>query len=560
MFQRLFVCIALTCTLVLALVGAMPGRAEGNRPPEEAVITLKRVADVYAGANGSSPRYMAVYDGALYFGANGNDGAGIELWKYTAAGGAQRVADINSGISNSSPSHLAVYNNALYFQAEGGEGDGAELWKYTVAGGPLRVADINTGAVDSYPSYLAVYESVLYFGAFTEETGFELWKYAPASGVQLVDDLYTGTSGSDPADLFVHDGALYFSADGGDGAGKELWQYDPANGARRVEDINTGSGSSGAGPFAVYAGALYFGAYGGDGAGNELWKYDPLNGAQRVADINCGTNGSYPGKLTVYNGALYFSAEGSDGAGRELWKYDLANGAQRVADIYTGNVSSIPLYLALYNGALYFSANGNDGAGAELWMYNTTTTDAFRSVKGLDGWVLESGETTNVGGSLNAAGVTFNLGDDAQDRQYRAILSFDTSTLPDTAVVTGIKLGLRRQAVSGTNPFSTHGNIKVDIRKGPFGTSALQAGDFQAAASKPNIGTITNSPDVNKWYAASLLSTAHAYINPQGITQLRLRFTTDDNDDNGADLLKFYSGNAVALSDRPLLEITYYIP
>jgi hypothetical protein len=122
-------------------------------------------------------------------------------------------------------------------------------------------------------------------------------------------------------------------------------------------------------------------------------------------------------------------------------------------------------------------------------------------------------------------------------------------------------LAIRRQGITGTNPFTTHGNIKVDIRKGAFGPSnALQAGDFQAAAGKAGIGTFQNLPDGDNWYITKLMATAYAYINPAGVTQLRLRFLTDDNNDNGADFLKFYSGNAALLSNRPLLMIIYYVP
>ena len=263
----------------------------------------------------------------------------------------------------------------------------------------------------------------------------------------------------------------------------------------------------------------------------------------------------------MYNGALYFSAAGNDGTGRELWKYDLVHGVDRVADIYPGEGSSGPAYLAVFNGSLYFGANGNDGAGRELWQYGNTSTASIRSTGSLDGWVLESGETTNVGGTLNASLGTFQLGDDAQDRQYRSILSFNTSILPDNAVVTGIEISIRRQSILGTNPFTTHGNIKVDIRKGAFGTGiALQLGDFQAISSKASIGTILNSPDANNWYTAKLLAAACKYINPVGVTQLRLRFLTDDNNDNGADILKFYSGNTGVIGLRPILVITYYVP
>jgi hypothetical protein len=49
------------------------------------------------------------------------------------------------------------------------------------------------------------------------------------------------------------------------------------------------------------------------------------------------------------------------------------------------------------------------------------------------------------------------------------------------------------------------------------------------------------------------------YINRTGVTQFRLRFALDDNNNGTADYLLFYSGNA-ATSKRPTLVIKYYAP
>jgi len=42
--------------------------------------------------------------------------------------------------------------------------------------------------------------------------------------------------------------------------------------------------------------------------------------------------------------------------------------------------------------------------------------------------------TSGKGGTLSAAG-TLRVGDDASKKQYRSILYFDTSALPDNAVI-----------------------------------------------------------------------------------------------------------------------------
>jgi hypothetical protein len=57
-----------------------------------------------------------------------------------------------------------------------------------------------------------------------------------------------------------------------------------------------------------------------------------------------------------------------------------------------------------------------------------------------------------------------------------------------------------------------------------------------------------------------LLTTAYPYINKTGTTQFRLRFKLDDDNDNTADYMKFFSGNYGTVNDRPVLVIQYYVP
>jgi len=188
-----------------------------------------------------------------------------------------------------------------------------------------------------------------------------------------------------------------------------------------------------------------------------------------------------------------------------------------------------------------------------------TTFVTFNSSTAFDGWILESGETTNTGGSLNKIATTLNVGDSVVNKQYRAILSFDTASLPDTAVISAATLKFKYAGKTGTLPFSTHGNLLADIRNGAFkGNAALQLGDFAAAASKGKVLIFTNNM-VASWYSQSFTAADFQYIDLNGVTQFRLRFSKDDNNDFGADLLKIYSGEA-ALADQPQLIIEYYIP
>ena len=93
-------------------------------------------------------------------------------------------------------------------------------------------------------------------------------------------------------------------------------------------------------------------------------------------------------------------------------------------------------------------------------------------------------------------------------------------------------------------------------------TAALQLGDFNftnATNCKLLAGAFGGTPAAY-WYSANILSTAFTRINKTGTTQFRLRFAKDDNDDNAADYMKFYSGNTSPPAYRPILVIGYYLP
>lgn len=201
--------------------------------------------------------------------------------------------------------------------------------------------------------------------------------------------------------------------------------------------------------------------------------------------------------------------------------------------------------------------------GSTWWSFTTapqaTQQMTFRSKPYYDGWVLEQDELSGTGGTRNPAATTARIGDDASDRQYRSILHFDTSSLPDSAVIVSVVLSVKKQGFTGTNPMTTHGNLLVDAKTGSFGNSPqLQTKDFQAAASGAKVGRFLKNTN-SGWYRATLKEAVYPLISLTATTQFRLRFATDDNDDAGADYLSFYTGNATT-ADRPTLVITYYVP
>ena len=112
----------------------------------------------------------------------------------------------------------------------------------------------------------------------------------------------------------------------------------------------------------------------------------------------------------------------------------------------------------------------------------------------------------------------------------------------------------------GGNPVTTFQGFMVDIKKGVFGTTALQASDFQTAASK-TYGPF-NTALTTGWYNLNLTA-GKTYINKlstlSGLTQIRLRFKLDDNNNALANYLSLYSGSA-PITSRPQLIVEYYVP
>jgi hypothetical protein len=175
--------------------------------------------------------------------------------------------------------------------------------------------------------------------------------------------------------------------------------------------------------------------------------------------------------------------------------------------------------------------------------------------------VLESDEFSTLGGTMNASAVTFQLGDDAANRQYRSFLSFDTSVLPDNATIQSAVLKIRQNGLpTGAHPFTALGNLWVDVRLGVFSTSsALELADFNAGASAGKVGAFNPTP-VGGWYSTTLSALGRSKISKTNLTQFRLYFANGDNNNFTADLMKFVSGNGANASLRPMLVITYTTP
>ena len=278
---------------------------------------------------------------------------------------------------------------------------------------------------------------------------------------------------------------------------------------------------------------------------------NPSTAGQSVTFTATVTSGSGvpAGTVTFKEGTTTLASGVTvDGAGNAAFSTStLAAGSHTVTASFTGATG-------------WAHSSGDDSAAPQVVTGPVTTT--FTSVAAQDGWVLESSETSNTGGSIDAAANTtsaLRVGDDNKNKQYKSVVSFDTSAIPDGATILSVTLRLRRGTLSGTNPFTTHGTCWVDVQSGSgfSGSTALQTGDFQAAATAVQAASLSNAANNGDWSTGSLNAAGLAAINKTGTTQLRVYFNLDDNNDNGNDYIGYYSGDNGTAANRPQLVVTY---
>jgi subtilisin family serine protease len=260
----------------------------------------------------------------------------------------------------------------------------------------------------------------------------------------------------------------------------------------------------------------------GGGSANHQWGYRTVSGGA-ITNIAGQTGGSYVLSCTDFPGAgSYFLVETTTpGCGSAITSNEIPV-----------TVTTVP-----------------------------PVTVTFTSVAAEDGRISESKETSDVGGTANSTDNTtssLRVGDTNTRLQYKSFVSFDTSSIPDTATITGATLTLVRGTSAGTNPFTTHGSCLADIVTGGFGgANALASSDFQAAATATGVATMSN-PTANGAASTGTLNAAGlSAINKTGTTQLRLYFTLDDNNNNTSDYIGFFSGENATAANRPQLTVTY---
>lgn len=236
------------------------------------------------------------------------------------------------------------------------------------------------------------------------------------------------------------------------------------------------------------------------------------------------------------SGSVLLAATASDNAGVSHVEF-LVDGAQVGSDATapyeltwnSATVSDGPHTLT----ARAVDAGGNTATSARALTTSngvTGTTVTFSGIAAEDGYVkaLADGLSPAVG-TLG----TLALGRGTDGKFNRTILSFDTSSVPDGAVVTAATVTVTYSSSSGSPWTDPAGNtLVVDVKNGVFGAAATtEITDWSAAATASAAATIaafTTGTRASSGFSAAGLGA----INKTGRTQLRLRFSQNQTATN----------------------------
>ncbi len=303
-------------------------------------VGTRRVRDIWPGSqSGVSYGRGLVWNGVLYFGANGGGGAGTELCRSDGTEtGTWRVKDIRLGAKSSLPQSFTEFGGALFFTIQGGE-----LWRTTgTEAGTARVANL-----------VGVYDLL-------ELNGVLLW--ATYANYDCVDEAYCDYTTT-----------LWRS----DGTGPGTTSI-----ATFEEHVKLDQGYPPLFPKTTSNGLNYFRVL-LDDRGSELWRTDgtALGTTLLMTSPTSAGSGTQDGlgQPIDANGTFFFRAR--DGAESNLWRSDgTAAGTFPVTDFPTGRVPAEYYEMVAVGGSVFFLVYEYilyDPIHIELWRSDGTPEGTF---------------------------------------------------------------------------------------------------------------------------------------------------------------------------------------
>ncbi|HVH34946.1 MAG TPA: PHB depolymerase family esterase [Tahibacter sp.] len=262
-----------------------------------------------------------------------------------------------------------------------------------------------------------------------------------------------------------------------------------------------------------------------------FWGLDDLDGTAPTVALTA------PADASIVSGSVTLAATASDDVGVDHVDF-LLDGS------LLGSDASAPYTFAwdatnASNGAHVLTARaqdlaGNVGSSAPAGVTvtggtgggggTTPVTVDLGNEDANDGYVKAnaSGGAAAVGTLESLYGLAIGRGTDGNFN--RAVLSFDTSSIPDGATITAASVTVAYRSAVGNPWTSPSGNsLLVDAHKGCIGACTIETADWAAATTASAVAQIaafTGGSQSSTVFSAAGL----AAIDPAGRTQLRLRF------------------------------------
>lgn len=282
---------------------------------------------------------------------------------------------------------------------------------------------------------------------------------------------------------------------------------------------------------------------------------DNLDGVAPTAAITAPANGA------GVSGTVAITANASDNIGVDRVEF-LLDGALLGSDTtspyaYAWNSTTAT------NGAHVLTARavdlaGNTGTSPQVNVTvsggtgggggGTPVTATFTNEDANDGYVKAAANGTSpaVGTLESSLGLAIGRGTDGKFN--RSLLSFDTSSIPDTATVLSAKVTVTYRSASGDPWNDPAGNtLVVDVNTGCIDVCTIGTPDWAATVTAPaaaQLTSFTGGTQTSSLFSAAGLSA----VNRTGRTQLRLRFSA-----NQAATNYLWIGNAASAT----LTVTY---
>lgn len=183
-----------------------------------------------------------------------------------------------------------------------------------------------------------------------------------------------------------------------------------------------------------------------------------------------------------------------------------------------------------------------------------------------DGFVVESALVPGTGDAATSTSSIIQIGDTKDNLQVKGILSFDTSFIPDNAIIRGATVSLTRvHALPFGDPVNDLGGlVLLEMFDALSGDQALEPSDFESFAQVMMAADPTAPPaSFGAAMHFDLNTSAIDRLDRDGTTQFRISFPVPTDNDNSPDGFYFASGevlNDLANNPRaPRLVVDYYI-